>query len=163
VSQTCAAYLDDQADWQPERSEGLYAFWRHTLQHDHGISMLMGLPKLGHALEALPRTWQEAERWLLQRLGLPAAAWGHYLEAVLLTVNGWTSWCAYLGWQASLEGRADNHLRELLTIRLAWGAILLECTSYATHSQAFTTLQSQWIRAPALLKQAEEVMLVQKV
>ena len=32
VSQTCAAYFDEhQADWQPERSTGLYAFWRDTL------------------------------------------------------------------------------------------------------------------------------------
>ena len=123
VSQTCAAYFDQhQADWQPERSEGLYAFWLDTLQHDHGIGLLMGLPKLGQALEALPRTPQDAERWVFQRLGLPQAVWADYLEAVLLTVNGWASWCAYLGWQAGLEGGEDPHLRELLAIRLAWGA-----------------------------------------
>ncbi len=68
----------------------------------------MGLSKLGHALEALPRTWQEAERWLLQRLGLPQAVWADYMEAVLLTVNSWTSWCAYLSWWTRLERRADN-------------------------------------------------------
>ena len=37
-----------------------------------------------------------------------AAVWADYLEAVLLTVNGWASWCAYLGWQARLEGRDDD-------------------------------------------------------
>ena len=31
-------------------------------------------------------------------------AWADYLEAVLLTVNGWASWCAYLGWEARLQG-----------------------------------------------------------
>ena len=40
-------------------------------------------------------------------------------EAVLLTVNGWASWCAYLGWQARLGGRDDTHLRDLLAVRLA--------------------------------------------
>ncbi|MFX5994770.1 putative inorganic carbon transporter subunit DabA, partial [Acinetobacter baumannii] len=55
VSQTCAAYFDEhQADWQPERSQGLYAFWRETLQHDHGIGLLMGLPRIGRAVDALP-------------------------------------------------------------------------------------------------------------
>lgn len=164
VSQTCAAYFDKhQADWQPERSEGLYAFWLDTLQHDHGIGMLMGLPKLGQALQALPRTPKDADRWVLQRLGLPQAVWADYLEAVLLTVNGWASWCAYLGWQAGLNGGEDPHLRELLAIRLAWSAILLECKGNATHSPTFTALQSEWSRAPALLKQAEDALLVDEV
>ncbi|MBE2262833.1 MAG: DUF2309 family protein, partial [Burkholderiaceae bacterium] len=117
VSQTCAAYFDEhQADWQPQRARGLYAFWRDTLQHDHGIGLLMGLPRLGHTMGALPATWQDAERWVLQRLGLPQAVWADYLEAVLLTVNGWASWCAYLQWQARLEGRQETHLRELLAV-----------------------------------------------
>ena len=164
VSQTCAAYFDEhQADWQPERAEGLYAFWRNTLQHDHGIGMLMGLPKLGRALQALPDSRQEAERWVLQRLGLPQPVWADYLEAVLLTVNGWASWCAYLGWQAGLEGRSDGHLRELLAIRLAWGAILLECKGGATDSPAFTALQGEWRCTQGLLKEAEDALRVDEV
>ena len=164
VSQTCAAYFDEQqANWQPERSGGLYAFWLDTLQHDHGIGMLMGLPKLGQALQELPRTREDAERWVLKRLSLPPAVWADYLEAVLLTVNGWASWCAYLGWQAGLEGGSDPHLRDLLAIRLAWGAVLLECKGNAASSAACTALQSEWSRAPALLKQADEALLVDEV
>ncbi len=60
-------------------------------------------------------------------------------------------------------GPCRQPLRELPAIRLAWNAILLEYRSCGTHSQTFTALQSQWGRAPALLKQAEEVMLVEKV
>ncbi len=164
VSQTCAAYFDQhQADWQPERSQGLYAFWRDSLRHDHGIGILMGLPALGRALQALPATPQDAERWVLQRLGLPQAAWADYLESVLLTVNGWASWCAYLGWQARLEGRADIHLRELLAIRLAWGALLLECKDAAATDQALARLQRAWGQAPALLAQAEAALLPDEV
>ena len=164
VSQTCAAYFDNQqADWQPQRSQGLYAFWRETLQHDHGISMLMGLPDLHRRLDALPSSRQDAERWVLARLGLPQALWDDYLEAVLLTVNGWASWCAYLGWQAHLEGGEDSHLRELLAIRLAWGVILLECKGDADASVAFARLQQEWSQLPALLQQAEEVLLIDEV
>jgi hypothetical protein len=164
VSQTCAAYFDEQqADWQPERSQGLYAFWRDTLQHDHGIGSLMGLPAIGRALDALPATRQDAERWVLQRLGLPPAVWADYLEATLLTVNGWASWCAYLGWQARLEGRQDTHIRELLAIRLAWGAVLLECKDDAATVQAFGALQGRWAQAAALLVQAEDALLVDEV
>lgn len=164
VSQTCAAYFDaHQADWQPERSQGLYAFWRDTLQHDHGIGHLMGLPQLDVALNALPATRHEAEGWVLERLGLAPAVWADYLESVLLTVNGWASWCAYLGWQAGLEGRQDSHLRELLAIRLAWGAILLESQTDAAAAQAFAELQSAWHQAPARLQQAETALWVDEV
>lgn len=164
VSQTCAAYFDTrQADWQPERRAGLYAFWRDTLRHDHGIGTLMGLPGLGRALGALPATRQDAERWVLERLQLPPAVWADYLEAVLLTVNGWASWCAYLRWQAGLEGRADEHLRELLAIRLAWGALLLDGKDDAATRQAFATLQQAWHQAPALLAQCEDELRADEI
>ncbi len=164
VSQTCAAYFDtDQADWQPDRKQGLYAFWRDTLTHDHGIGILMGLPDLGKQLGALPETASAAEHWVLQRLGLPETAWADYLEAVLLTVNGWASWCAYLGWQAELKGKTDPHLRELLAIRLAWGAILLQCKDDIATRQAFTQLQDKWTHAEDIFKQAEQALLVDEI
>ncbi|HSG92744.1 MAG TPA: DUF2309 domain-containing protein [Methylotenera sp.] len=164
VSQTCAAYFDtEQADWQPDRKEGLYAFWRDTLTHDHGIGILMGLPDLGKKLHALPATATEAERWVLQRIGLPEYAWADYLEALLLTVNGWASWCAYLGWQAELQGKTDPHLRELLAIRLAWGAVLLECKDDLAARIAFATLQEKWCFASHLLKQAEQKLMIDEV
>jgi uncharacterized protein len=164
VSQVCAAYFDaHQADWQPERASGLYAFWRDTLTHDHGIGVLMGLPDIARGLSALPTTREDAERWVLGRLGLPEETWADYLEAVLLTVNGWASWCAYLGWEARLAGGGDEHLRDLLAIRLAWGAILLECREDKAAQRAFVELQVAWERAPALLQQAEAALLVDEV
>lgn len=164
VSQTCAAYFDtQQADWQPERTEGLYGFWRQTLQHDHGIGLLMGLPGLGRALAALPATRQDAERWVLQRLDLPTSAWADYLEAVLLTVNGWASWCAYLGWQARLGGTEDGHLRDLLAIRLAWGAILLESKDERAIRRSVADLKLAWNEAPARLQAAEQAFVVDEV
>ena len=164
VSQTCAAYFDDhQADWKPQRTQGLYAFWRDTLQHDHGIGRLMGLPQIGRALNALPATALDAERWVIRRLGLPQEVWADYLEAVLLTVNGWASWCAYLGWQAGLAGGKDSHLRELLAIRLAWGALLLECKDDAAAQQAFARVQQAWCLAPQRLREAEQALLVDEV
>lgn len=164
VSQTCAAYFDAwQAEWQPEREQDLYAFWRETLRHDHGIGTLMGLPGLGRALRALPATREDAERWVMERLQLPPAVWADYLEAVLLTVNGWASWCAYLHWQADQEGRADQRLRDLLAIRLAWGAILLDGKDDIATRKAFAALQHAWRQASALLAQCEQELLVDEV
>jgi uncharacterized protein YbcC (UPF0753/DUF2309 family) len=164
VSQVCAAYFDEhQANWQPERSQGLYDFWRDTLQHDHGIGLLMGLRHIGRAIDALPASPQAAERCKMNRLGLPQSVWADYLEAVLLTVNGWASWCAYLGWQARLHGYEDSNLRELLAVRLAWGALLLECKDDISTKQAFQELQHAWNQAPEVLKDAEQRLLVDEV
>jgi uncharacterized protein YbcC (UPF0753/DUF2309 family) len=164
VSQVCAAFFDEhQADWQPNRAGGLYTFWRDTLTHDHGIGVLMGLPDIARGLTALPATREDAERWVLRRLGLPEQAWADYLEAVLLTVNGWASWCAYLAWEAHLHGKTDAHLRDLLAIRLAWGAILLECRDDGATQRALSELQVQWARSPSLLQQAEAALLVDEV
>lgn len=159
VSQTCAAFFDrQQADWHPDRPHDLYTFWRDTLVHDHGIGVLMGLPDLGRRLDGLPATRADAERWVLQRLGLPTAVWADYLESVLLTVNGWASWCAYLGWEARLAGGSDGSLRDLLAIRLAWGAILIDERDPAEHRRAFAALQGDWSRAPRRLQQAREAL-----
>ncbi len=164
VSQVCAAYFDEhQADWQPDRAGGLYAFWRDTLTHDHAIGVLMGLPDIARGLTALPATREDAERWVLRRLGLPEDAWVDYLEAVLLSVNGWASWCAYLAWEARLQGNTDAHLRDLLAIRLAWGAILLECRDDSATQRAFSALQGQWARFRSVLQQAEDALLVDEV
>ena len=172
ISQTCAAYFDhQQADWQPRRpsgqlgqpGQGLYAFWRETLQHDHGIGVLMGLPRLGQQLASLPATPALAEQWVLTRLGLPPKVWADYLEALLLTINGWASWCAYLQWQAAQQGTGDAHLRELLAIRLAWGAILLDGGHLPHAEQAFVALQQAWSGAAAAMVQAEQGFAVEEV
>ena len=164
ISQTCAAYFDrQQADWQPARAKGLYAFWRDTIGHDHGIALLMGLPGLPRGLHMLPPTREDAEAWALRRLGLPQAVWADYLESVLLSLQGWASWCAYLGWQAALEGREDSHLRELLAIRLAWGVILLECKTDLSAQQAFAKVQEVWGEVSSALARAREELLPDEV
>ncbi|OIQ82429.1 hypothetical protein GALL_357790 [mine drainage metagenome] len=164
IGQTCAAYFDaGQADWKPARASGLYRFWFDTLQHDHGIGVLMGLPRLHRALAALPPSPELAEAWALQRLGLPQEAWGDYLEAVLLSVQGWASWCAYLAWQARLNASADNHLRELLAVRLAWGVLLLECKDEDAARPAFAAVRAAWRAAASARQRAEQALLPDEV
>jgi uncharacterized protein len=164
ISQTCAAYFDrHQADWQPEREHGLYAFWRDMLVHEHGIGILMGLPQIALHMQNVPQTPEMAERWVLEKLGLPEAVWADYLEAMLLTINGWASWCAFLQWQATLEGRCDTHLRELLAIRLAWGAILLDVRSDASSDSAFHVVQQAWSEFASRLARAEEAFRVEEL
>jgi uncharacterized protein len=164
ISQTCASYFDEQqAEWRPERGQSLYDYWRDTLVHDHGIGTLMGLPDLGSALSALPPNRQEAERWVMQRVNLPESEWANYLEALLLTVHGWASWCAYLNWYTHGPCQTANHLRDLLAIRLAWGAVLLNCTDDSVAEESLVALRTQWAAAPARLQEAQAGLLVDEV
>src|SRR5207237_10395463 len=59
-----------------------------------------------------------------------------YLSALLLDVNGWASWCAYLRWTAHQAGGKDDHIRELLAIRLAWEWILFRASD--------ETIRAEW-------------------
>jgi uncharacterized protein YbcC (UPF0753/DUF2309 family) len=51
---------------------------------------------------------------------VPADERERYFSALLLDVNGWASWCAYLRWTQRLAGADDDNLRQLLAIRVAW-------------------------------------------
>jgi uncharacterized protein YbcC (UPF0753/DUF2309 family) len=77
-------------------------------------------------VQDLPATADDAIMWSLERLGVPSEEATEFLQVCLLRINGWASWCAYLGWEAGLRGATDPNLRELLAIRVAWEALLLE-------------------------------------
>ncbi|NBW50735.1 MAG: DUF2309 domain-containing protein [Betaproteobacteria bacterium] len=164
ISQTCAAYFDTrQADWKPKTAPGLYGFWRETISHDRGIGVLMGLPDFSECLEQLPSTALQAEQWALRKFGLDQGVWADYLEALLLTVNGWASWCSYLSWQAKLEGTANDALRDLLAVRLAWGAILLDSCSPVHAEAVFKKLRSEWNQAPDQIAAAKVELEVDEI
>lgn len=164
ISQTCAAYFDtQQADWRPKTASGLYGFWRKTISHDRGIGVLMGLPDFSECLEQLPSTALQAEQWALRKFGLDQGVWADYLEALLLTVNGWASWCSYLSWQAKLEGTTNDALRELLAIRLAWGAILLDSCSPVHAEAVFKKLSSDWNQVPDQIAAAKVELEVDEI
>lgn len=164
ISQTCGAYFDQhQAQWQPDRQQGLYEFWKDNLCHDHGIGVLMGLPSMAQAIERLPNKACEVEQWMVNQMSLSQEVWADYLESLLLTIHGWASWCAYLGWQAGLTGGKDFHLRDLLAIRLAWDELLLACSKGVKKNKAFLLLQEEWARAPSLIKEAERKLLIDEV
>lgn len=125
ISRFCASYFDDgQAQVRPVRDDGLYASWRNQAESDRGPALFMDLKEYRSAVAALPNTADEVMALVSSDLGVPATELEPYLSALLLDINGWASWCAYLRWTARLAGRDDEHLRELLAIRIAWEWIL---------------------------------------
>ncbi len=125
VSQFCAAYFDhQQADWHPGQGESLYSSWQRSISKDRSIQLLMGesrIPERAGLLAVEP-----VDQILSSLVGfdIPEAEWSRYLQALILRIGGWGSWCAYLRWQKQLDGQDDDTLVDLLAIRLSWETLL---------------------------------------
>ena len=146
VSQFCAAHFDaGQADWQVPRRDGLFASWRKSMSRDLGPVRLMHAPELSLRAARLPADAHEAIRDAAERLGVSRDRLDDLLEVALLRIGGWAAWCAYLRWQARLEGDDDTNIVELLAIRLAWECLLDDGLRDA--DSAWSRWQRAWQRA----------------
>jgi len=153
VSQHCAAYFDvSQAAWNPERV-GLYASWARQLANDHSTALLMGYSGFSQKAASLPQDPRELIVRATQALGLHAEQCTDYYSALLMSINGWASWCAFERWQARLgtvPGKTDNDdIIELLAIRLGWEWLLLQ-------DPKNPTIATEWIAARARIDSAKD-------
>jgi hypothetical protein len=119
ISEYCAAYFDRlQTDAAPQRRLGLFAGWRAALLEDQRLR-----PLHGRAAQ-VPEQTDAALHWALDRLAVRDTQLAELLEVIARRIDGWAAWCAYLRWEAALAGGADDHLAQLLVIRLSWEALL---------------------------------------
>ena len=148
VSQTCAAYFDEgQARWTPDRADGLYPLWRELAMHDGSPRLLMGLQGFREAAAALPTDPSVLITEALDALEVPQALREQYLVALLLSVNGWASVCAFRRWEARLASGDDEQLVHLLAVRLAWELVLLRLCRSTTTSDAWRAAKAGWASA----------------
>ncbi len=130
ISQHCAAYFDThQATWSPKTCGGLYAVWRDHASHDLSSKLLMGYNNFAQNVSILPTNPLEVIAQATQALGIEPSQQEDYFHALLLSVNGWASWCAYQRWQGALVGKANtsrDDIVQLLAVRLAWEWLLLD-------------------------------------
>lgn len=153
ISQCCAAYFDQgQATWGPDRRGGLYPSWLRQSAHDLGPGMLMGYPGFGARVARLPDEPQALIAAAVHALQVPVAAQEAYLTALLMSINGWASWCAYQRWQARLEQRDDPQIVHMLAVRLAWEWLLHEGHAAAGVVDA---LASHWRGNEVCMAQAQ--------
>ncbi|MGB6242410.1 MAG: DUF2309 domain-containing protein [Castellaniella sp.] len=161
MSQTCATYFDrHQADWRAAGHPDLYGFWRESMVGDHGLSARLGLPGFTRQLRHLPQLPQDAMRWSLAELSLDESVWKDYFEALLLSLNGWASWCAYIGWQKIPAGQDDARLSDLLACRIAWEALLARAAPPAVRGAAIASLGAHWQDFSQRVFQAETELVV---
>lgn len=143
ITQFCAAYFDcDQADWHPDRRDGLYATWQRGMAHDRSVSLLMHAPELRPRVQELPADRDALYAWAVGRLAVPAHQYTELLQAVLLRMNGWAAWCAYL----SLQGTDDSRIADLLAIRLAWECLIDD--GERSPGSVWARWQHAWAEAP---------------
>ena len=126
VSQHCAAYFDQcQALWRPFHGGGLYPDWLRHAAADYSPRLLMGIKGIRTHASNLPDDPLDLIKSILDGMHLPERCWDQYLTALLLSINGWASWCANQRWQANLAAEHDDSIVHLLAIRLAWEWLLL--------------------------------------
>ena len=119
-SQWAAGYFDQgQALWSAPRRRGAYDAWRQHATHDL-TPEIMGLSGFGQFASETPDTAPEARLRAAKRLGLGAQMLDTYFHQLLFSLGGWAQVARYHLWQAELEGRSDQTITDLLTIRLLW-------------------------------------------
>jgi len=151
VSQLCASYFDaGQAQLRPDRAAGLYPTWLDHAARDHSPWLLMGLAGFRSRVRNLPADPHALIAQGVEALGIPEAQLERYFTALLLSINGWAAWCAYLRWQARLAGADDDHIVHLLAIRLAWEWILHDGRT----SERWRSSLEQWPAAEERVKEA---------
>ncbi|HRX69607.1 MAG: DUF2309 family protein [Gammaproteobacteria bacterium] len=110
----CAAHLDEGlAAWNlPNRNAGLYAAWRHFMQHDFAWTCA-GLADERKTVTHWPDEPVTAIVAELRRLGLPESRWAGYLTRLALELPGWSG---MINWR---QHHADYPANEETPVALA--------------------------------------------
>ncbi len=163
ISQTCAAYFDDgQSSWGPSRDAGLWQCWRELATHDGGPRLLMGLRGFRAAAQALPSDPLLLIAEAVRALDIAPAAQQNYFTALLLSVNGWASACAFRRWEARLAHADDDQLVHLLAVRLAWEVILHRLGDASVLTGAWSDAMRSWPMATQAIDAQREDWLLQR-
>ena len=156
TSQHCAAFFDrHQAAWAMDTSAGLYESWRVQLAADHATPWHQGRTALRRRLAALPASPECLVKAALDGMAVPEDGHQAYLSAVLMAIGGWAAWCAYERWQARLKGHDDDHIVQLMALRLAWEWLLHEDAPPGTVPPGWAASWGNASAATAALRQAQ--------
>ncbi|MAK56830.1 MAG: DUF2309 domain-containing protein, partial [Pusillimonas sp.] len=146
LSQTSASVFQnaDKTYQSAALEPTLYQAWLNAIQHDSGLEILMGAPGLLAIFKTLPNDHNALFELALHDLAPTTKNVPDYLHALLLDINGWASWVAYVEWQERLKGNTDFVLMpQLLAMRLAWEWVLWQ-HCYLNHPTLKAQLDEHW-------------------
>lgn len=145
ISHACGAWFGDgQATWSATRDEGLYGLWRTMSAQDAGVRLLMGLRGFRTTVNALPADPEDTIALVFEELGVPASSQAAYATALLFSVSGWASACAFQRWEARLAGRDDAQIVHLLAVRAAWDLVLYRTSGAPGLTAAWAAARRRW-------------------
>jgi uncharacterized protein len=164
ISQACAAYFDEgQAQWGPAHDGGLWLCWRDLAVHDGSPRLLMALRGFRDAAAALPTDPRALIAEAVRALQVEPETQQDYFTALLLSVNGWASACAFRRWEARLANGDDHQIEQLLAVRLAWELLLIRLDPRPTLPAAWQQAQRAWGGAlPAAARAQHDDWLLQR-
>ncbi len=139
ISKWCSSYFDrGQSSWAlPWKHLPLYQAWKRAARLDANPEVA-GLPAFRRHVAQLPDSPEEAIEHALNLLEVPHTQTVNFLHRQLISIIGWSAYAAYQDRQAS----GEQHLRQLLAIRLAYDTALLslhpEWQTHASRPASFT-------------------------
>lgn len=126
ISQFCALFFQQQQETPIELADGsLYQQYCEFTAQDRGLDLLLAAKGLHQRFAQLPHAVEDVLALYQHSFELNDAAWEGYALALQMQLNGWSSWVAYLNWQAKLNGMPARLLLDLVTIKLSWEWVLL--------------------------------------
>jgi uncharacterized protein YbcC (UPF0753/DUF2309 family) len=146
ISQFCAAVFQQDGPLAHDRirTDGLYRAWHEAIEKDRGIEILMGQSGLAQQFRKLPGTCLDLISAATEELGIDNATLSDCAHALLLDINGWSSWMAYLRWQERLHGGEYHGVEELVAIRLAWELVVWRHHRERGDERLFLELERAW-------------------
>ena len=132
ISFWASSYFDkDQAIWNTsyKSSSDLYSAWKKEAEIDLGTEA-MGLKGFRNYVKSLPLDHKEAALNALNELDIPPVILEHYLNALLMKLNGWAGIAARLDWESNLKSKPSEALEQFLSILLVWEVGLLKLLPY---------------------------------
>lgn len=122
ISKWCSSYFDQgQSAWpMPWKHLPLYEAWRLAAQEDVNPEVA-GWKGFRRHVRELPEQADEAIGQALRMLQVPSGVEADFLHRQLMSVYGWSAYCAYQDRQGQ---HTDGAVRQLLAIRLAYDTAL---------------------------------------
>ncbi len=132
-----AGYFDEgQALWSAPKMSSAYAAWTAGATHDL-TPEIAGLKGFAAFVASTPLTGEESIAASTEALGLTAESMPTYFHALLISLGGWAQYARYELWQATLVGKTNIVINDLLAIRLLW--------EHALFAQYADQLGTEWL------------------
>lgn len=135
ISHFCAAFFAKK-----EISNNLYQHWLTQAKSD--ASLRIRFPEIHGLLQknTLPENWQDLIINALSLWPMSKENSVFFLQALILRIKGWASWCAFL----QQEHENSSHLFQLLAIRLSWEILVSKTATYHAKNLQWQQTINQW-------------------